>query len=75
MYRSSSSEEEEEAAGGGSAEAGASGASSEELAILSDADIEALDAASLRRLLLGMGLPASGKISKLRERVREAREA
>ncbi|KAL4421315.1 hypothetical protein ABPG75_010606 [Micractinium tetrahymenae] len=45
-----------------------------DLAGLSDADIEAMDAATLRRLLLGRGLPASGKISKLRERLREARD-
>lgn len=36
--------------------------------------LQAMDAASLRRLLLGRGLPASGKISKLRERLREARD-
>lgn len=35
---------------------------------------QALDAATLRRLLLGRGLPASGKVSKLRERLREARD-
>ncbi|KAI7838107.1 hypothetical protein COHA_008115 [Chlorella ohadii] len=75
VYRSTSSEEDEEDGAGSAAAAAAAGASSEELAGLSDADIEALDAASLRRLLLGMGLPASGKISKLRERVREARDA
>ncbi len=75
VYRSTSSEEDEEDGAGSAAAAAAGSASSEELAGLSDADIEALDAASLRRLLLGIGLPASGKISKLRERVREARDA
>jgi hypothetical protein len=64
--------------GGAAAAAAAAaggGSSAEALAGLSDADIEAMDAASLRRLLLGRGLPASGKISKLRERLREARDA
>lgn len=55
--------------------AGASGAAAEELGGMSDADIEGLDAASMRRLLLGRGLPASGKASKLRERLREARDS
>ena len=73
VYASGSGSSADEGEGG---EGGAGGsASSEELAALSDADIEALDAASLRRLLLGAGLPASGKISKLRERLREARDA
>lgn len=61
--------------GSGSAAASSDGGGSEALAGLSDADIEAMDAASLRRLLLGRGLPASGKISKLRERLREVRDA
>ena len=43
--------------------------------ILSDADIEALDAASVRRLLLSYGAPASGKLSKLKERLKEAQMA
>ena len=73
MYGSGGGSSADEGEGG---EGGAGGsASSEELAALSDADIEALDAASLRRLLLGAGLPASGKISKLRDRLREARDA
>ena len=72
VYRSSSSSSEEEEGGAASAAAAGGG---EDLAALSDADIEAMDAASLRRLLLGRGLPASGKISKLRERLREARDA
>jgi hypothetical protein len=50
--------------------------SEEELAqsriVLSNADIEALDAASLRRLLASYGQPTSGKLSKLKERLREA---
>lgn len=39
--------------------------------VLSDSDIDSLDAASLRRLLASYGQPASGKISKLRERLKE----
>lgn len=70
------------AASAAEGEAGAAGAGptvgddagAGDLAGLSDADIEAMDAASLRRLLLGRGLPASGKISKLRERLRDARD-
>jgi hypothetical protein len=42
-----------------------------EMTDLSDADVDALDAASLRRLLMAAGQPASGKISKLRERLKE----
>jgi hypothetical protein len=42
--------------------------------VLSDADIEALDAASLRRLLASYGQPTSGKLSKLKERLKEAQE-
>lgn len=71
FYNSGSADEGAEAGGAGSA----AGSGPEELAALSDADIEALDAASLRRLLGGAGLPASGKTSKLRERLREARDA
>ena len=75
VYRSGSDEDvaAEDASSAGAA--GAAGATSEEVSGLSDVDFEALDAASLRRLLLGLGLPASGKISKLRERLREARDA
>ena len=40
--------------------------------VLGDADIEALDAASLRRLLASYGQPTSGKLSKLKERLKEA---
>jgi hypothetical protein len=40
-------------------------------AMMSDADIEALDAASVRRLLAAYGQPTSGKISKLKERLKE----
>lgn len=39
---------------------------------LTAADIEALDAASLRRMLGRRGLATSGKITKLRERLKEA---
>lgn len=35
-----------------------------------EADVDALDSASLRRILLANGQPTSGKISKLRERVK-----
>lgn len=42
-----------------------------ELEYLSDADIDVLDSASLRRILISRGQPASGKISKLRERVKD----
>lgn len=45
------------------------------LGFLSDADIEGMDAATLRRRLAQLGQPTSGKISKLRERLREARAA
>ena len=63
------------AAGSGS-DAGSGGIGGEpELGGLSDADIEGMDAASLRRLLLARGQPASGRMSKLRERLREARDA
>ena len=77
---SSSGEDVATSSGGGSAagEAAAGGGGSEgdgELGGLSDADIEAMDAATLRRLLLARGQPASGKMSKLRERLREARDA
>jgi hypothetical protein len=44
------------------------------LAGLSDADIEGMDAATLRRMLVARGLPGSGRISKLRERLRELRD-
>jgi hypothetical protein len=63
----SSGSDEDGGASGGDA------ASSAELAALSPTDIEALDAASLRRLLLATGLPASGRVCKLRERLLEAR--
>lgn len=43
--------------------------------ILSDADIEALDAASVRRLLASYGCPTSGRLSKLKERLKEAQGA
>ena len=76
---SSSDENVATTSGGGSAagEPAATGGSGgeEELRGLSDADIEAMDAATLRRLLLARGQPASGKMSKLRERLREARDA
>lgn len=42
---------------------------------LTESDIEALDAASLRRLLAAAGEPTSGKISRLRERLREVAAA
>lgn len=42
---------------------------------LSDTDIEAMDASTLRRRLTKLGQPTSGKISKLRERLRETRDA
>jgi hypothetical protein len=58
----------------GSSGSGGGGGGNESLAALSDADIEAMDAASLRRLLLVRGLPGSGRIAKLRERPREARD-
>ena len=51
----------------------AAGPTSEDVGSMSDADIEELDAATLRRLLASLGLPASGKLSKLRERLAEAR--
>ena len=38
----------------------------------SESDIEALDAASLRRLLTQYGQPTSGRVAKLREQLREA---
>jgi Domain of unknown function (DUF1995) len=41
---------------------------------MSDADIDALDAASLRRLLASYGQPTSGKLSKLKERLKEAQQ-
>lgn len=65
---------EGEGEGGEAAGGGAAPGSGAALAGLSDADVEAMDAATLRRLLLGCGLPASGRISKLRERLREVRE-
>jgi hypothetical protein len=80
VFTSSEGEgEEEDGKGEGSdgGNSGADGGSSQgaaALAGLSDADVEAMDAASLRRLLLGCGQPASGRISKLRERVREVRD-
>ena len=40
---------------------------------LTDADVEAMDGATLRRRLGRLGLPTSGKLSKLRERLRDAR--
>jgi hypothetical protein len=43
-------------------------------ALLSDADIEALDASSLRRLLASYGQPTSGKLSKLKERLKKAQQ-
>lgn len=55
-----------------SGEGGSEG--SEALAGLSDADIEGMDAATLRRMLVARGLPGSGRISKLRERLRELRD-
>lgn len=70
---SGGADDEAAASAGGPAGSGDGGGS--DLAGMSDADIEAMDAASLRRLLLGRGLPASGKISKLRERLREARDS
>lgn len=42
--------------------------------LLSDADIDALDAASLRRFLASYGHPTSGKLSKLKERLKEAQQ-
>lgn len=39
---------------------------------LSPADVEAMDKASLQRQLTAMGLPTSGKLSKLKERLLEA---
>ena len=39
---------------------------------MTDADIDVLDAASVRRLLAKYGCPASGKLSKLKERLKEA---
>jgi hypothetical protein len=61
--------------GGGTAEAPADAADDTEVptASLTDADIEGMDAATLRRRLTRLGQPTSGKISKLRERLREAR--
>lgn len=72
-----SEEDGEEAAAAGADVAGAGGeaSSSAELGGLTDADIEAMDASSLRRLLVARGLPTSGKMSKLRERLREVRDA
>lgn len=35
---------------------------------------QAMDGATLRRRLTRLGLPTSGKMSKLRERLREARD-
>lgn len=75
VYSPTSSSSEGEEGSSGSSEGSAAAGGGEDLAGLSDADIEAMDAASLRRLLLARGLPASGKISKLRERLREVRDA
>ena len=79
MYRPGEDEEGGEGGEGGAALAAAAppagGGGNEELSSLSDADIEAMDAASLRRLLGARGLPGAGKVSKLRERLREARDA
>jgi hypothetical protein len=57
--------------GGDGGSSGGNG-DSESLAALTDAYIEAMDAASLRRMLLARGLPGSGRAAKLRERLREA---
>lgn len=72
MYRSGDEGGDDECGEGG--EGGAAGGGGEDLAGLSDADIEAMDAATLRRLLAARGLPGSGKVSKLRQRLQEARD-
>lgn len=53
-----------DALGGGPASVG--GGSS-----LSASEVDAMDASALRKLLLVKGLPASGKLEKLRSRVKE----
>ncbi|PSC76084.1 Conserved oligomeric Golgi complex subunit 6 [Micractinium conductrix] len=74
VYASSSGTEREEEEEEGAAAGPVDPAALTSLAELSDADIEAADAATLRRLLLGAGQPASGRIAKLRERLREVRD-
>lgn len=59
----------------GSGGAGGEGRQGKAVAVLSDSDIEALDAASLRRLLASYGQPTSGKLSKLKERLKEVASA
>jgi hypothetical protein len=45
---------------------------SKEASDLTLGDIDTLDAASVRRILISKGLPASGKLAKLKERLKES---
>jgi len=45
---------------------------SKEASDLTVGDIDTLDAASVRRILISKGLPASGKLAKLKERLKES---
>lgn len=47
-------------------------AASREVSDLTLGDIDTLDAASVRRILISKGLPASGKLAKLKERLKES---
>lgn len=40
--------------------------------LLSESQIDLMDAATLRKALIKLGLPSSGKISKLRDRLKRA---
>ena len=68
-------DELEEGTDGEGVEESGGGGNNNSSSFLSDADIDALDAASARRLLAGYGAPGSGKLSKLKERLKEVQAA